>query len=45
MKTKAPRKIKKAKGWTATQKRQLKEQMIKRWGLNKDWAKDHLVIL
>ena len=38
-------KVRKAKRWTATQKRQLKEQIIKHMGPHKDWAKDHLVIL
>ena len=45
MKKKTTSKTRKAKGWTAAQKRQLKEQMIKRWRLNKDWAKDHLIVL
>lgn len=44
MKTK-PKKKPQPKGWTAAQKRELKQLMIKKRGLNKDWAKNNLVIL
>ena len=45
MKKKTTQKTNKVKGWTAAQKRQLKELIIKHMGPHKDWAKNHLVIL
>ena len=44
MKKKKPNK-KKVAGLSLAQRRKLKQAMIDKWGLNKDWAKDHLIVL
>jgi len=36
---------KKRTGLSVAQRRKLKQAMIEKWGLNKDWAKDHLIVL
>jgi hypothetical protein len=43
MKKKKPNK--KKHGLSVAQRRKLKQAMIDKWGLNKDWAKDHLIVL